>query len=92
MGYKVRDVESSLEKKGFRLKNKGHRFYFYYRTDGDKTHIYTMTSHGHKEVSPPIFSQMAKQCKLTKKQFTDLIDCPLGQEAYENILREQGCV
>jgi hypothetical protein len=33
---------------------------------------------------------MARQVSLTKKQFVDLVDCPLTREAYEDILKKAG--
>jgi hypothetical protein len=33
---------------------------------------------------------MAKQLKLSRKQFDDLVDCPLNGEGYLEILREGG--
>jgi hypothetical protein len=44
------------------------------------------------EVGEHILSQMAKQCKLTNKDFGRLIDCPLDRDAYEQKLNEQGLV
>jgi hypothetical protein len=33
---------------------------------------------------------MARQCSLTKKQFLDLLDCPLSREEYEKLLEQAG--
>jgi hypothetical protein len=33
---------------------------------------------------------MARQCRLTKKQFLSLIDCPMDETEYREILRQQG--
>jgi hypothetical protein len=35
---------------------------------------------------------MAKQCKLSNKQFRDLIECPLSRAEFEKILVEKGFV
>jgi hypothetical protein len=35
-----------------------------------------------------ILSLMARQLHLTKKQFLDLIDCPLDEAGYRGILRD----
>jgi hypothetical protein len=29
---------------------------------------------------------MARQCKLTKQQFLELVDCPMNRDSYELIL------
>ncbi len=33
---------------------------------------------------------MAKDCRLTNQEFERLIDCPLSQEQYENLLKDRG--
>lgn len=42
-----------------------------------------------KTISDNLLSQMAKQCHLTKNDFIDLIDCPLTQDKYEQILKDK---
>ena len=37
-----------------------------------------------------ILSKMAKQLHLSKKQFLELIDCPLDENGYRQILRDEG--
>ena len=43
-----------------------------------------------KEISDGILAQMAKQCRLNKQDFMNLIDCPLSREQYEVRLIEKG--
>ena len=38
-----------------------------------------------KVIPDNLISQMAKQCKLTKQQFVNLVDCPLSRDQYENV-------
>jgi hypothetical protein len=33
---------------------------------------------------------MAKQCKLSKKEFVDLVQCPLSKSDYEKKIRTLG--
>jgi len=49
-------------------------------------------SHGEKEIDDNLLSIMARQVKLTKKLFIDLIDCPLSEEQYVKHLRDGGHV
>jgi predicted RNA binding protein YcfA (HicA-like mRNA interferase family) len=86
------DVEKGLEKKGFNKREGDHHFFAYYSIAGKKTRVFTKTSHGKKEIADNILSQMAKQCRLTNKQFNELIDCPLSQDDYEKILANEGLV
>lgn len=84
-------IEQSLLSKGFENKSGDHRFLIYHSMEGKKTTARTKTSHTPKmkDVADGLLGQMAKQCKLTKKDFLDLVDCPLSREAYEGKLKEQ---
>ena len=83
-----RDVETSLERKGFE-RDERHHHYFVYRTcAGKKTAIRTRTSHGSrsKVLGDALLAQMAKQCgNLRKADFLNLVDCPLSRESFENL-------
>lgn len=94
MPLKRRDVESSLTLKGFRRVEGDHAFFIYYSETGGKSPVRTKTSHGsgNKDISDALISQMAKQCKLTSKDFVDLVTCPLSRVEYEKKLAEQGFV
>ena len=37
-----------------------------------------------------LLSEMARQCKLTKGQFVELVDCPLSRAEYEQVLVRSG--
>lgn len=82
---------ASLLKKGFRKKDT-HHAYFHLWIGDKKTVVYTKLSHGSNEVSDQLVSEMARQVKLTRKQFCDLVDCPLSQESYIELLRNSGHV
>jgi predicted RNA binding protein YcfA (HicA-like mRNA interferase family) len=89
---KQKEIEKSLRRKGFALDIRGdHRFLCYERSmDGKTSTIRTKTSHGAREIGTSLLSQMAKQCKLSLPQFSELVDCQLDRESYENILRTNG--
>ena len=84
-------IEKSLTKKGFQQKQGDHHFFIYYTLDGKKSLIKTKTSHTPKmkQIGDSLLGQMAKQCKLSKQEFLNLVDCPLDQQAYEEILEEK---
>lgn len=48
-----REVENSLERKGFKKSNKDHKRYIYHNVSGKKTSVHTKTSHGsgYKEIT-----------------------------------------
>lgn len=85
-----KDIEASLEKKGFAAVEGDHTFYIYWTTSGLKTSVFTKTSHGsrYKTLSDALVGQMARQCKMTTGQFKNFVKCTLSREAYEAILIE----
>lgn len=92
MPRKQADVEKSLINKGFQAGGGDHNFFFYFSKAGKKTIVRTKTSHGGKEVDDNLLAQMARQCKLSNKDFGLLVECPLSREAYETKLISAGVV
>ncbi|NOT67114.1 MAG: hypothetical protein HOP04_02085 [Methylophilaceae bacterium] len=92
MPRKQNDVEKSLLAKGFKAREGDHNYFNYYSTAGKKTAVFTKTSHGAREIDDNLLSCMAKQCKLSNKDFSLLIDCPLDRDSYETKLIAQGAV
>ncbi|MCA3249362.1 MAG: type II toxin-antitoxin system HicA family toxin [Holosporaceae bacterium] len=84
------DVERGLLAKGFVKTDSHHHYFIYHNTNGKKTRITTKTSHGNREIGAHLIAQMAKQCGLSKAEFLSLVDCPLKQGDYENLLIERG--
>lgn len=70
-------------RKGFRETETHHRYFIYHTEAGLKSKIRTKTSHGGKELDDWLLTQMAKQCGVSRKDFLDLVDCPLDQKGYE---------
>lgn len=89
MPRKKNDVEAGLRGKGFRQDNTHHRYFVYYTREGAKSRIRTKTSHGGRDLDDYLLGQMAKQCKLNKKEFLDLVDCPLDQGTYEGRIADK---
>ena len=87
----ARDVIAGLERKGFRGKENDHTFLHLW-VNGKKTAIYTKVSHGEKEIGDKLLGMMARQVKLPRRQFLELVDCPLKTEEYVRILRRDGHV
>jgi hypothetical protein len=80
------DVLSSLRRKGFKEEPGDHVILRYCNLEGQKTKFRTKLSHNKQDLNDHLISQMAKQCGLNKQQFLDLVDCPLSQEQYEEII------
>ena len=85
---KGRHIDIALRSKGFWRDSSGDHIYYFF---GD-THIKTKMSHGTSgdSLGVQLISAMAKQLHLTKKQFLELIDCPLDEKGYREILRDKG--
>ena len=85
-----KDVESALKSKGFQKTEGDHHFFIYFTKKGKKTLAKTKTSHSMRDISDDLLSQMARQCKLTKSQFLELVDCPMNRDKFEEALSKIG--
>ena len=87
-----REIQSGLRRKGFVQKNKGHKTLRYIASDGTRTSIFTHYSHGSggRDVKDRVIGMMARQCKISTKQFRQLVGCPLTIQAYEELLCQRG--
>jgi hypothetical protein len=85
----TQQIRQSLTKKRF-IEDKTHHCYFHLYINGKKTSIYTLFSHGKKECGDSLLAKMARELRLKRKDFNDLIDCPLGKEAYIQMLKDMG--
>lgn len=94
MPLERRTVEAALVFKGFQKRDGDHTFFIYYASSGKKSPVRTKTSHGsgHKDIPDVLVSQMAKQCKLTAKEFRSLVECPLSRKDYEAKLADMGFI
>jgi len=81
----------SLKKKGFQdslTKSDDHK-YLELIHEG-KLILYTKLSHGSKkDLGAYLIAQMAGQCKLSKHDFMDLVNCPLSKDKYIEKLKDQ---
>lgn len=89
--YKTKTIEASLLKKGFQEINTHHKRYIYY-VNGEKTGITTFISHGIKEYGDILLSKMRNQLKLSRKQFDDLVMCPLTKEELYKIYSDNDLI
>ncbi|NMB40670.1 MAG: hypothetical protein GX996_01875 [Firmicutes bacterium] len=87
-----RKIQRALLKKGFQRSDNDHAKFTYLTLSGEKTNIWTKTSYGskHKDLSDNNISNMARQCRLSKRDFMDLVKCPMTREKYEILLLSAG--
>ncbi len=87
-----RKAYKNLKKKGFvDSENHGgdHKYLEY--THKGKVVLFTKLSNGSKkDLDNYLISQMSKQCKLSKNDFADLVNCPLSKDDYIKKLKENG--
>ena len=88
---KARRLESALLAKGFRFQDSRHRKLYYYTVNGQRSPVSTLLSHGgNRDVDDRLQAEMARQCRLSRREFDDLIRCPMSRDSYEARLREDG--
>ena len=84
-------IANSLLKKGFEEKHSSHAHLIFF-IDGKKTSIFTFISHGKKEISNDLMHKMARQLKLSYKQFCELVDCSMNGETLMEYYLDEGIV
>lgn len=94
MPRKARVVERGLLRKGFQLTYTHHRRFAYHTLDGEQPQaVSTIMSHGaDRDIGDQLLAKMARQLRLTRRQFDELIDCRLSQADYEAMLRRDGFI
>ena len=88
---KRKEIKKSLLNKGFASYNSHHEMFFFC-VDGKKTSVKTRLSQGNEECGTNLLGLMARQCKLSRAKFEELVDCPLSSEEYLKILKDGGHV
>jgi hypothetical protein len=81
-------VCKSLKKKGFVQSNGDHKYYELFHEG--KMILHTKVSHNGQDINDYLIGQMKNQCMIEKKEFLDLINCPLSKEDYLALLKEKG--
>jgi hypothetical protein len=90
MGTKTtQKIRQSLTKKGFAEDITHHRMFWLYIND-KRTNIRTRFSHGEKECGDYRLGQIAQELRLNKQELENLINCPMSQETYIQILESKG--
>ena len=91
MVLEKRKVVSALHKKGFEKDVDGKHIVLTFRTlDGVLTGITTHVSHGSKpkDLSNHLIGQMARQLKLSRKNFEKFALCTMKQTEFEKIVSD----
>jgi len=86
---KTREIRRGLTAKGFQEHENADHRYFYLYYENKKTGIYTKFSHSTSDVGDNLLGQMAKQIRLKRSEFDDLINCPMSAQRYFALLVEK---
>lgn len=90
MNFNHRDVEKALRKKGFKQIPTDHNSFVLIDREGKRTLIRTKTSHNKQDIDSYLINKMCKQLHLSKKDFEDLIRCPLSKDKYFSMMEQAG--
>jgi hypothetical protein len=85
---KTTKLRKALLSKGFKKENQHHEMYWYL-VGNKRTSVRTRISHGEREYGDPLLGEMAKQLGLKREEFDDLVECPLDELRYREILLQQ---
>jgi len=89
MPRKHREIRAGLEKKGFSVEeNRKHIHFVYVDLEGRTTTARTMISHesGGVDIDDRLLGKMAQQVGLDRRRFLELIDCPMSQQKFDEIV------
>jgi hypothetical protein len=89
MPLKTKEAEKGLLQKGFRRRNTDHATFWLFVGD-ERSEVWTKISFGASEIDDSMVSRMARQVFLSRKDFVNLVQCPLSREDYLARLRDQG--
>ena len=80
----------NLLSKGFKVGKGDHKYLeLFYK---GKFVLHTKISHGEQELEEFHIGMMKRQCRLEKAEFIDLVNCPLSEEGYIEILKTNGTI
>ena len=89
------DILSSLTSKGFELQQgKRDHDVLFFTHKGLVQAVYTKLSRGSKRktVGDSLLGRMSRQLKISRKEFDELVDCPMTANDYQQVLRSNGVI
>lgn len=80
-------MERALLDKGMERDENHH--HMFRKSLGGVTHLVTRVSHGSRDINDRLGKLMANQLCLQLREFWQLIDCSLSEEAWNALIRER---
>ena len=81
------EVEQALLDKGME-RDESHHHMFRKTLEG-VTHLVTRVSHGGREIDDRLGKLMANQLCLQLREFWNLVDCPLSEAQWDDLIRQR---
>ena len=92
MPLKRKKLVHALRQKGFKeeTKDRDHDFFRLVR-EGIKEAVYTKVSRGtgYRDLGPQLVSRIRRQLKLEGNELSQLVECPLSEEGYIQLLKDR---
>lgn len=91
--YSNGDAKKKLERKGFINTHTKGKFFMIFFNNGRKTRAHTVLNlRPNKIIERGLFNKISSDLFLTKKELIELLDCPMREDEYINILIERGII
>ncbi len=87
---KKKEIEKIFRKLDLNVRSTGHQ-YGWLLVNGKKI-LRVHYSHGRGDIPGKVINKIRGQLKLSKRDFKDLIECPLTYEDYITILKQKGFI
>ena len=85
-----REIRSTLVAKLNAIEDRaGHHIYFWLNIDDHEYRVGKLSHSARGQANDYIVSDTAKRLKLTKKEFSSLVDCTIDRKMHEDIWRER---
>src|SRR5919199_3763053 len=82
----AQEVRQALLAKGMAQDENHHEMYR--KTVEGVTHLVTRISHNARQIDDGLGTFMAHQCCLRLREFWSLVDCPMSEEHWNNLIRD----
>ena len=83
-------IVTALLSKGFVQDDSRDHKYFFFCFQDRKTDIFTRLSHGQRTADDWQLGKMARQTRLSKREFMALVECTLSGSDYADLMKEHG--
>jgi len=87
---RTNDLERALQRKGFEGKVRGGHVYYFLIADGKHTGLHAHRSLRDLELHSGRLGQMARELRLSRDEFMEVVDCTRDHDGLIALLRSKG--